>query len=188
MVDVVDALVAGTFDWYEDTSQAIHAISSKALYDAIAPLLGITINVLFEQYIKVGESGYSKTGNWNFFSQTADGVEVAASPFNGVATWEFTGLASGVYDIFASWSADANRTTAAPYTVFDNNTQVASVAVNQEVAPDQFTSPTGQVMDRIARVQISSGVCRVRLSAVANNDNANFVIASTVRLVRQTYS
>ncbi len=109
VVDVVDALVAGTFDWYEDTSQAIHAISSKALYDAIAPLLGITINVLFEQYIKVGESGYSKTGNWNFFSQTADGVEVAASPFNGVATWEFTGLASGVYDIFASWSEDANR-------------------------------------------------------------------------------
>ena len=97
-------------------------------------------------FLDNGGSGYSTTGTWG----TAGGMTLPNQPYGyggslqynnvagSTATWKATGLASGSYQVLATWQNDPssnNRATSVTYTIFDGSTQVGTVTLNQNTAP-----------------------------------------------------
>ena len=93
--------------------------------------------------------------------------------------WEFTGLTPGVYDVSATWYANTNRATDAPYTVYDGGgTPLDAVDINQRLAPNDSTTPDGTAWELIFDdVTVSAdGTLVIELSDQANN----YVIADAI--------
>ena len=97
-----------------------------------------------------------------------------------VASWTFTGLTPGDYEVSVSWKKDTNRATNAPFTIFDDSTEVAGpILVNQ-----RFTATANHVEKNTpfkiiaASVTINSDTLVVQLSDDANGR----VIADAVRI------
>lgn len=135
---------------------------------------------------------------WQTNAGTAgyNGSRERFSALNGGAgqtsVWTFTGLAPGTYSVHAFYFPAPNRTTAAPYEIFDGTAEtgalVASPTVNQELAPDDLTVDDGQgehtwesLSDGVA---VTSGTLTVRLTSLDNPGNDNFVMADAIRVER----
>ena len=139
-----------------------------------------------------GGAGYTQTGFTSQASTTAFDSDQAfntAANNGGFATWNFTGVADGIYDIFATWDQDgqANLSTAAPYTISDGG---GLVTVNQELAPlmDIILDDTDNAnldffsFQRLAQVAVRDGTLTVRLDAVAGGTANDFVFADAVAI------
>src|SRR5262249_20464001 len=102
----------------------------------------------------------------------------AAGTGANTASWQLTGLAAGSYDVQMTWNVVANHATNATYSVYDGNTLLGTVTVNQQQAP---SGPTvnGSIFQSLGPFTLSSGTLTVTLS-----DNANgYVIADAFRAV-----
>lgn len=136
-----------------------------------------------EMIIDDGDAGYSQSGGgWTNVTNTlAYGLDYdyhAGASGSAAATWTFTGLTSGSYQVFTRWAPFVNRATNAQYTILDRVTPLGTVAVNQQLAPAGEVS-NGVTWQSLGTFQISSHTLAVRLT-----DNANgFVIADAVRIV-----
>jgi hypothetical protein len=99
---------------------------------------------------------------------------------SATATWTNAGLAPGAYDVQVTWTPDPNRASNAPYQIFDGNTLLATVQVNQQQAP---SGPTvgGVPYQSLGTYSITTGTLRVVLS---NNANG-FVIADADRVAAE---
>lgn len=94
-----------------------------------------------------GAPGY--TASTSFFNQQnvtdafENDVAIATKGTGSLkATWRFEGLTPGLYRVAATWPGQVRgfvRATDAPYSVFDGDTLLSSVDVNQSVAPNDFT-------------------------------------------------
>ena len=90
-----------------------------------------------------GDAGFTVSGGWTSFAgnNTLFGYEsdfsyAAAGTGSETASWTFTGLAAGNYEVSVTWVEFSNRATNAPYTIYDGASQVGSpILVNQELAP-----------------------------------------------------
>jgi IPT/TIG domain len=129
-----------------------------------------------------GQPGYSETGSWSSAtSLTHYGTNFRYSgPGTGASTaaWQVTGLAAGSYDVQLTWAAYTNRATNAPYQIYDGNTLLQTVAINQQLKP-VGASVSGVVFQSLGTFTIASGSLRVVLS---NNANG-YVIADAMRTV-----
>ena len=103
----------------------------------------------------------------------------AAGVGNDRASWTFS-VTPGVYRVSATWSTLTNRATDAPFTVFDDTIPLATVAVNQELAPGSFVEGGVSWGDLGALYSITGSVLKVELSDLANE----FVIADGIRIER----
>jgi len=126
------------------------------------------------------DEGYNTSRQW--FSEIGGGA-------GQTAVWTFTGLGAGDYSVHSFHSAFANRTTAAPFEIFDgtvSGTLVSSSTVNQRIAPGDLTIDDGQGLHTWAElsdmVTINSGSLSVRLTSVSNGGNTNFVMADAIRV------
>src|SRR5262249_50689556 len=119
------------------------------------------------------QSGYSETGTgWfgeNWFSNDYN-HESRLGLANGTstATWQLTGLAAGTYTVDASWVGYHNDATSAPYYIYDGDTLVATIRVDQTVAASGLTIGVTS-FQTLATVNITSGTLRI----VLGSDNAN---------------
>jgi hypothetical protein len=136
-----------------------------------------------ERIIDNGDAGYSRSLNgWTTLTNTlAYGLDYdyhAAGNGSGNASYTFTGLASGSYQVLAKWIPFSNRATNAPYTILNGATPVGTVLVNQQLAPAGEVS-NGITWQSLGTFEVTNGTLMVRL-----NDNANgYVIADSIRLV-----
>ena len=111
------------------------------------------------------------------------------------ATWTFSGLESGTYDVYASWKngGQANLTDVAPYTVSDGGGQVI---IDQRTGPDALPGIV-ELADSGARsiffaplasaVEVGDGELTVTLNddeTPGGGDDTTFVIADAVAIVR----
>jgi hypothetical protein len=130
-----------------------------------------------------GVPGYSETGTWTTETVPAYGGtdRYAASSGTGqnTATWQATGLASGLYQVQATWHPYGNQATNAPYAIYDGATLLQTVSVDQTKAASG-PSFGGVPFQVLATVPIKSGTLRVVLS---NTGNGTYVIADAVRFV-----
>ncbi len=136
------------------------------------------------QILDNGQAGFSTTGSWV--------ADVPGKGYNGnilynqtpgsgsTATWSFTGLAAGLYRVSATWVAQANLTTTAPYTIKDNATVVGTAIVNQQAGPSGFVANGGTWQDLGGPYVVNSGTLNVTLSDVATT--AGFVFADAIRI------
>lgn len=132
--------------------------------------------------IPVDPAGYN--GSTYFFSRVGD-----STGGDSTVVWEFTGLTSGPYSVHVIYPEGLNRTTAAPYEIFDGTTAgtlLASPTVNQEQAPNDLTVDDGQGLhtweELASSVTITGSTLSVRLTNLANGGNTDFVIADAVRI------
>jgi hypothetical protein len=111
-------------------------------------------------------------------------VVTAAAGSGSSASWTFAGLRPGKYQVAATWPSRSDLANAAPATILDNTKVLATLAVNQKVAP-QGASPGGfsergtswQYLGGV--VTITSTTLVVRLDTTAAG---GLVAADAVRL------
>ncbi len=127
-----------------------------------------------------GDAGFNLTGaNWGTSSGVGYAGDIRWNAAGGgaeTATWT-TNLAPGTYQVAVTWKSGTNRATNAPFTVLDGTNPLATVAVNQQVAPNGFTAD-GATWLSLGEFTVTSGSVTVRLSDAANG----FVIADAVRI------
>jgi len=130
-----------------------------------------------------GDPGYSESGTgWRGQTQRrAFRGSLRWHPAGrgrSTASWTFTGLSAGSYNVEATWVPAINRAANAPYTLSDGTTGLGMFPVNQKVPPagDLFG---GSAWSSLGTFPVASGTLRVQLS-----DNANGrVIADGVRVI-----
>jgi hypothetical protein len=116
--------------------------------------------------------GFSTVGSWTLWTNQGylgNIHEATAMTGADVATWLFSNLLPGQYQISATWTAYTNRATNAPYKVLDGTTSLGTVLVNQQVAPSGF-SDAGALWQNLGTFQIHSGTLYVQLSDAANGN------------------
>jgi hypothetical protein len=132
------------------------------------------------QIIDDNNPGYSHTAGWIVYEgggYLGDTSYIAAGVGANVATYTFTGLTPGMYQVSANWVPHPNRATNAPFTIKDGATPVGTVLVNQELAPNDF-SDAGAFWEGLGTFTITGSTLVVELS-----DNANeYVLADGVRI------
>ena len=104
------------------------------------------------------------------------------------ATWTFANLdPTAYYEVYVTWSPEAGASTAAPFSVYDNGTQIdpigqTSVAtMNQTQAPADYQT-AGVYWDDLGVFQVTSGTLAVRLNADADSPvlaNAAMIVPFT---------
>jgi hypothetical protein len=133
------------------------------------------------QFIDNGDAGFSTAGSWIPFAGQGNQSDVHyALPGAGtdVARWT-AAVAPGQYKVAVTWSPLYNRATDAPFSVYDGNTRLSTTAVNQQLAPADFTDQ-GVAWKSLGTVTVSGNSLKVELG-----NNANWhVIADAVRIER----
>ena len=130
-----------------------------------------------------GDAGYSSNNGFVYYQGTGYLNDVRyALAGNGasVAKWTFANVSPGLYRVAATWSPYSGRASNAPYSIYDGNTALGTVQVNQLVAPNQFND-SGVPWNYLGQTySITGTTLEVRLT---NNANG-VVIADGVRIER----
>lgn len=79
------------------------------------------------------DPAFKAAGNWT----VARGSALAVESANGTATWTFN-VKPGQYRVSGNWLASPDLTADARYTIADGQNVLATVSVNQQVAPAHF--------------------------------------------------
>ena len=147
----------------------------------VAAAFGHPLPVPTTFIIDSGELGFSTSGpNWASYINGFQNDHHFAPTGNGsnVATWTFN-VPDGIYRVAATWPVHENRATNTPFTIYDNQTVLGTVSVNQELTPNDF-SDQGSGWENLGEFTIQSGRLIVRLSNAANE----WVIADGIRVER----
>src|SRR5262249_44421043 len=151
---------------------------ADAVHIVPVPSLVATGPVLLDN----GQPGYVESGSsaWVDYAAGYNGGLRYHAPGGGADTagWMATGLPSGSYTVQATWNGSSNHASNAPYSIYDGNTLLQTVLVDQRPGPSG-TTVGGSAFQNLATVQITSGTLRVVVS-----DNVDgYVVADAVRLV-----
>jgi hypothetical protein len=161
-------------------TNAVNATVGDARGDGTIVFAAEPVN---EYIIDNGAAGFTRSLNgWTTLTNTLayqlDYDYAAAGNGSATATWNFTAIPNGSYEVFARWNPFSNRATNAPYTILDNQTTLGTVLVNQQLAPTgEFSN--GVAWQSLGFFDVSTNTLRVRLS---NNANG-YVTADAIRIV-----
>jgi len=123
------------------------------------------------QYLDNGDASFTTNGTWTRWSGQGYGNDIHESlpgSGTGIASWSFSGLPPAAYRVAATWTAYGNRASDAPFSIWDDATSLATLNVDQRVAPNEFVDQ-GVGWNQLGGIyQVTSGVLRVQLSDLAN--------------------
>ena len=131
------------------------------------------------------DPGYSESGPDTWHDHTRPAINgslrcIDTGSGSNMATWEFTGLTPGWYDVLATWSERSIQATDAPYSVYDDLEFEGTFPMNQQLDPTGAVFQ-GRPWDSLGVFALESTTLRVELSDYANNSR---VVADAVRIVR----
>jgi len=138
-----------------------------------------------------GQSGYSETGSWNTATGGFNGTNRVARTTQGsgataTATWSFTGVPSGSYDVYVTFATKSIYSKSAPFSVADGGTGLGTQHINESILVTQAHggrnegSYGGVGWVELGTYTISSGTLNVVLG---NNASGNSVDADGVLIV-----
>jgi hypothetical protein len=117
--------------------------------------------------IDFGNVGYTEVGTWGSYSlggssgQFGSNYRYSASGTGAdEATWTFTGLSAGTYDVSASWAVNGAHATAALYRIYVNGVLVDQKYISQTfgaVADYTVGSVPFEKINQSGAVSISAG-------------------------------
>ena len=108
----------------------------------------------------------------------ADSAASAASA--DTATWQFTGLSRGEYQVWTTWSIDgSSRPTNAPYTITDSDGVETVVSVNQTIEPADLVDG-GTKWQELTAARVANGQLKVELKT--SPADSKWVIADAIRI------
>ncbi|MDA0281813.1 MAG: choice-of-anchor D domain-containing protein [Planctomycetota bacterium] len=131
-----------------------------------------------------GPTAFSTVGSYSVFTGFGrnNSFEAAfAGDGSSVATWSFTGLTPGVYNVAATWTDYINRADDAPYTITDS-TGSTTIDINQFKAPDDFTA-NGSTWERLPGSFVVDGTGTLTVT-LSNLSSAGYVDADAIRIDR----
>ena len=138
------------------------------------------------EIIDNGDAGYATTGEWSYHTGQAfeNDCELSwAHSEPSVASWSFS-VEPGTYQVSATWLPFVNRADNAPYRIYDDSTELATVRVNQKQAPDDFfDSVHGGLWENLGEFDVAGDTLVVTLS----NDVGwgwKCVVADAIRIQR----
>lgn len=130
-----------------------------------------------------GDSAFTAVGGWTHWTGQGyenDIHESLAGSGADVASWSFTNLLPGNYQVSATWTSFTNRATNAPFSILVGGATVGSAVVNQQLAPDDFAD-AGVTWERLGGViNVDSGELVVRVTDAADGR----INADAIRLER----
>jgi protocatechuate 3,4-dioxygenase beta subunit len=125
-----------------------------------------------------GQAGYAETGTWttaaggfngtNRYARTTGGKTATAT-----ATWTFSTLSSGSYDVYITYFGQGNYSKAAPFSVYDGSTNLGTTSVDESILVTQAHGSLSQGSYGgvgwlyLGTFSISSGTLKVQLSNLA---------------------
>ena len=130
-----------------------------------------------------GDAGYSTTGNWTGLSGNLKGHQNDFQFANSgtganTASWEFE-VTPGQFRVAATWKSHSNRSTAAPYTIF-NDTAANLTATADQSVPASGIDDDGSSFTPLGTFNISS----TRLIVTLSDNATGLVIADAIRIER----
>ncbi len=170
---------------YSFTTQSGHNLTSLRFGDHASPALSPV------QVIDNGQTGYSETGSWSTATGGLNGTNRVARTTHGsgntaTATWSFTGVASGSYDVYVTFASKSNYSKAAPFSVADGGTNLGTQYINESILVTEAQggraegSYGGVGWVALGTYSISSGTLTVVLG---NNASGNSLDADGVLIV-----
>jgi len=133
-----------------------------------------------------GDSGFTATSGFNSWSNAGHqgDLHYANSAANAAsadtATWQFTGLARGEYQVWTTWSLDGTaRPTNAPYTITDSDGVETVVTVNQTIEPAGLDD-NGTKWQELTTARVANGQLKVELKT--SPVDSRWVIADAIRI------
>ena len=123
--------------------------------------------------IDTGGPGYSEVGQgWMRYTRAGDGQDQA--------TWQHA-VEVGTYIVQATWHGWDQHVNDAPYRIYDGDTLLTEVRVDQQRSPTGITIGDA-TFETLAEVDITSGMLRVVLANDASG--GQYVVADRVRIER----
>jgi hypothetical protein len=126
-------------------------------------------------------SGFTTTGSWTantvasaYLGNLHYAADSSTSTATATATWTFNVTSGNSYQVAATWVANTNRATNAPYSINGG----AAVLANQKVAPSGVAYNNANWQILAASYTATSGTLTVKLSNTANG----YVIADAVMI------
>jgi hypothetical protein len=131
--------------------------------------------------------GYVETGEgWNGGSSPSDYFNTHREHAPGgdaTATWTFDNLASGYYKVYITYTASGNLASNAPFKIYDNDTLVGEVSVDQRAAPGDDVD-LGASWKYLGKFHVTQGKIKVELSSAGAD---GIVAADAVRIYDPFY-
>lgn len=124
---------------YSEDGEIFHDISGEIVQSNYIVVKGLDH---FTYFIITDDDTTQTGGTWiDYPTQGYLNTGVHYPQFSaagGIATWDFSTITDGGYQVYISWSTHPNRTTVAPYTL-NYNGGSTNLTINQELLADQTT-------------------------------------------------
>jgi hypothetical protein len=131
-----------------------------------------------------GDAGFSATTGWMNWDKSGgfdgDYLYVGRGSENQAATWTFDSLSVGEYRVWTTWKISSSRPSDAPYSIFEDDELLETIAMNQRVNPDDLTAED-TAWEELGTYNILDGILKVQ---VTNDADSSWVIADAVRIER----
>ncbi|MCI0359437.1 MAG: choice-of-anchor D domain-containing protein [Planctomycetaceae bacterium] len=141
-----------------------------------------TSTTLIKRTLDNGATGFTKSGTWSLVTGrgVASDMNLAArGTGTSTATWSFTSIPNGKYQVYGSWLGASTYATNAPFTLYNGSTPVATVRASQRVNSSGLTAD-GANWKLLGTVTVTGGRLNVRL----NNQADGTVVADAIRIVQ----
>ena len=140
----------------------------------------------FSQIIDNGGVGYSLIGSWLTYSGSVPGKYggdynyISGGTGSNVATWSFTGLRRGMYQVSVSWAYNGSHTTSANYKAYSGNSLQVNQTKNQTISAASDYVENGIPFENLGGTFVVSGGS---LTVTLDDSQASgFAIADAVRI------
>jgi uncharacterized protein (DUF2141 family) len=171
---------AGTYYLLADLNDTNSIVETNTANNVTAAAQQVTVTGSF--IVANGQAGFTDTGTWYSYPDGYSGnlqwsYNSGSSTPTATASWQVTELAPGTYTVAATWDANANHATNAPFSIYDGNTLLTTVTADQSQTP-VGTTAGGVVFQTLTTVTVSSGT----LTVVLGNNADGVVVANAIEI------
>jgi hypothetical protein len=148
------------------------------------PVNANTTTTLLKRTLDNGAAGFTKSGAWTSAIGRGVGSDIhqaVRGTGSSSATWSFTNIPNGKYQVYGSWLGASTSATNAPFTLYNGSTPVATIRTSQRVNASGLTAE-GASWKLLGTVTVTGGRLNVRL----NNQADGAVVADAIRIVQMT--
>jgi hypothetical protein len=157
-------------------------LTASATTTTTQPTPTSTATTLLKRTLDNGAAGFTKSGTWSTITGrgvASDMNTAARGTGTNHATWSFTSIPNGKYQVYGSWLGASTNASNAPFTLYNGSTPVSTVRASQRVSASGTTAD-GASWKLLGTVTVTGGRLNVRLSNQADGS----VVADAIRIVQ----
>lgn len=186
-----NATVKGTFGGpiavrSNDANEAVFDLRLTATASTTSttttPTTTTSSTTLVKRTVDNGATGFAQSGAWTLrtgVGVASDLIQALRGTGSTHATWSFTSIPNGTYQVYGSWIGASTNASNAPFTLYNGSTPVATARASQRVNSTGLTAE-GASWKLLGTVKVTGGRLNVRLCNQADGT----VVADAIRIVQ----